>query len=312
MKKVFIDGESGTTGLQVRQRLANHPHVQVVSIDPSEKRNIDAKKRLMSEVDVTILCLPDDASKESALLAGEVGCRVLDASSAHRIADGWVYGLPEIHPEQRSKIASAARVSNPGCYATGAIVLLQPLVKAGALAAEGLYTINAISGYTGGGKPMIERYESDEKVPTFAAYGLGFNHKHLPEIQTHSALAHQPIFIPSVGTFAQGMLVMIPLHLPKGQSSEALHKVLADAYAGEIFVKVNPYNEIDPANAPFITPHGVEGSNEVQISVYGNKEGDRSLLVAKLDNLGKGASGAAVQNLNIMLGLDESLCVNID
>ena len=187
MKKVFIDGESGTTGLQVRQRLANHPHVQVVSIDPSEKRNIDAKKRLMSEVDVTILCLPDDASKESALLAGEVGCRVLDASSAHRIADGWVYGLPEIHPEQRSKIASAARVSNPGCYATGAIVLLQPLVKAGALAADGLYTINAVSGYTGGGKPMIERYESDEKVPTFAAYGLGFNHKHLPEIQTHSA-----------------------------------------------------------------------------------------------------------------------------
>ena len=307
MKKIFIDGESGTTGLQVRERLANHPEIEIVSIDPAVKRDPEAKKQLMREVDVTVLCLPDDASKEAAKLAQEVGCRVLDASSAHRIADGWVYGLPEIAADQREKIAKADLVSNPGCYATGAIVLLQPLVKAGLLSADGHYSINAVSGYSGGGKNMIEQYETQSDVPVFASYGLNFGHKHLPEIEKWSGLNNKPIFIPSVGSYAQGMLVSIPVH----QSGEALHTALTKAYEGQSFVQVQPYNEIDPDTAPFITPHDMAGRNEVKVYVFGSSEREQSLLIAKLDNLGKGASGAAVQNLNLMLGLEESTCVTL-
>ncbi|MBA2779110.1 N-acetyl-gamma-glutamyl-phosphate reductase [Billgrantia kenyensis] len=312
MKSVFIDGESGTTGLQVRERLARHPQIEVVSIDPELKRDANEKRRLMREVDVAVLCLPDAAAKEAAALAQEAGCRVLDASSAHRTAEGWVFGLPELNDRQRVAIAGAQCVANPGCYATGAILMLAPLVSAGVLSADDIYAINAVSGYSGGGKQLIERYESGESQnPAVAAYGLDFQHKHVREIQVLSGLAHAPIFIPSVGDYRQGMLVSIPLQEVSGRQLDRLLDTFEAYYRAEDFVKLQAFNTVDPDTAPFLTPHGLDGSNEVHIHLFGSEDGSRGLLVAKLDNLGKGASGAAVQNLNLMLGLDESLGVDI-
>jgi N-acetyl-gamma-glutamyl-phosphate reductase len=312
MKSVFIDGESGTTGLQVRERLARHPQIEVVSIDPKLKRDVNEKRRLMREVDVAVLCLPDAAAKEAAALAQEAGCRVLDASSAHRTAEGWVFGLPELNDRQRVAIAGAQCVANPGCYATGAILMLAPLVSAGVLSADDIYAINAVSGYSGGGKQLIERYESGESQnPAVAAYGLDFQHKHVREIQVLSGLAHAPIFIPSVGDYRQGMLVSIPLQEVSGRQLDRLLDTFEASYRAEDFVKLQAFNKVDPDTAPFLTPHGLDGSNEVHIHLFGSEDSSRGLLVAKLDNLGKGASGAAVQNLNLMLGLDESLGVDI-
>lgn len=311
-KTVFIDGESGTTGLQVRERLARHQQIDVVSIDPALKRDSDEKRRLMRGVDVTVLCLPDTAAKEAAALAQEVGCRVLDASSAHRTAEGWVFGLPELDNKQRDAIASAQCVANPGCYATGAILMLAPLVSAGVLSADDVYAINAVSGYSGGGKQLIERFESgDSPNPAVACYGLNFQHKHVREIQALSGLVKEPIFIPSVGDYRQGMLVSIPLQDVDAQKLDRLQSVLEGAYERESFVSVKPFNTLDEDTAPYLTPHGLEGSNEAELHLFGADDGTRGLLVAKLDNLGKGASGAAVQNLNLMLGLEESLGVDI-
>ncbi len=307
--RIFIDGQAGTTGMQIRQRLANHPQIQVVTIDHQLRRDPEAKRRLMSEVDVTVLCLPDDAAREAAIMAESAGCRVLDASSAHRTAEGWVFGLPELAPTQAAAIAQARKVSNPGCYSTGAIVLLKPLISQGLLPAEAGYCINAISGYSGGGSKMVEQYE--QGGPTYAAYGLGFNHKHIPEIQKWSGLSVRPTFIPAVGNYAQGMLVCIPVLNTAAAAGPALHQALSDYYQGQAFVQVHPYNHIDAASAPYLTPHGMDGSNRVELYVFGDTEGERALLVAKLDNLGKGASGAAVQNLNLMLGLEPGLCVEL-
>lgn len=306
--KIFIDGESGTTGLQIRARLRNHPHIEVVSIDHEKRRDIDAKRRLMQSVDVTVLCLPDDAAKESAALAIDAGCRVLDASSAHRTAAGWVFGMPELCPGQRDAMRDAAQVSNPGCYATGAILLLRPLIDDGLLDADVAYPITAVSGYTGGGTKLIDKYEAaSAQPPSFAAYGLDFSHKHIPEIQTWSRLAARPFFLPSVGNYRQGMLVFIQVAHERDDRSTQFQHALERRYKGERFVEVCPYNEIDPDTAPYLTPHSMEGSNSVRLNVFGAKDGSKSLLVAKLDNLGKGASGAAVQNLNVMLGLDEGI-----
>ena len=309
MKKyqIFIDGQAGTTGLQIRQRLANHPHIEVLTIDHEKRRDADAKRELMRSVDITVLCLPDDAAKETAIRARETGCRVLDASSAHRTAEGWVFGMPELAKGQREAIAQASAVSNPGCYATGAILLLRPLIAAGLLDSDRDLSINAISGYTGGGTKMVERYQQAD-APVYAAYGLGFDHKHIAEIQHWSCLKARPIFQPAVGSYDQGMLVMIPL--PRGKGAE-LHRALNDYYQGEQFVQVQPYNETPSQSTPFVTPHGLSGSNRAELQVYGNADGSQALLLARLDNLGKGASGAAVQNLNIMLGLDEGLCTQI-
>ncbi|WP_409523922.1 N-acetyl-gamma-glutamyl-phosphate reductase [Nitrincola sp. MINF-07-Sa-05] len=312
MKKVFIDGETGTTGLQVRQRLQNHPNIDILSIAPADKRDPEVKRRLMQAADVSVLCLPDDAAKESAKLAAEAGCRVLDASSAHRTANGWVYGLPELTSGQRQAIAKAQFVSNPGCYPTGVILLLQPLIAANLLPEYALYSINAVSGYSGGGNALIERYENATgQVPSFAAYGLDFAHKHLPEIQTWSGLSQKPVFIPSVGNFRQGMLIFIPIQTAAGISIEDLYNELVRTYQDETFVTVAPFNEVAPESAPFITPHGLENSNRVELSVFGSPDQCSGLLVAKLDNLGKGASGAAVQNLNLMLGFHEDVGVDL-
>ncbi|MFI8620416.1 MAG: N-acetyl-gamma-glutamyl-phosphate reductase [Marinomonas sp.] len=311
MKKVFIDGETGTTGLQVRDRLVNHPNISIISIDPAKKRDVEEKRRLMKEADVTVLCLPDDAAKDSVVLAKEEGCRILDASSVHRVADGWVYGLPELDVTQRAKIKDAQFVSNPGCYPTGAILLLKPLVEAGLLPASGDYSINAISGYSGGGNALIDRYENTDNAPIFGAYGLTFNHKHLPEIKTWSGINKAPIFVPSVGSFSQGMLTFLPIQLKGEVTMAQLQAKLADVYATDSFVKVNDFNAVEDAAAPFLTPHGLENTNLVELSVLSGPDNQSGVLVAKLDNLGKGASGAAVQNLNIMLGFAEETAVDL-
>ncbi len=304
--RVFIDGQAGTTGLQIQQRLASHPQIELLSIDDAQRKEASARQALMKQADVTILCLPDAAAREAVALADEVGARVLDASSAHRVQDGWVYGLPELDAGQREKIRQASHVSNPGCYATGAIALLAPLTRAGLLAADRPLAINAVSGYSGGGKAMIEKYQ--QQGIGFAGYGLGFDHKHLKEMQAWGGLSTRPIFQPGVGDYAQGMLVFIPLNDTDG---EPLQRALAVFYAGQQFIQVRELNNLDDDTAPYLLPEALNNSNNMELFVFTHPQQRQTMLVARLDNLGKGASGAAVQNLNIMLGLAEETCVNL-
>lgn len=297
--KVFIDGEAGTTGLQIRERLEPRGDITLVQVDPARRKEASARAEAMAEADVAILCLPDDAAIEAVELARPYGTRIIDASTAHRVNSDWAFGFAELRPGQREAIAAATYVSNPGCYSTGAISLLAPLVQRGLIAADAPITINAVSGYTGGGKSLIAEYE-DGTAPASFVYGLGHNHKHIPEIVAHAALSARPIFVPSVGKFAQGMIVQIPLHLPQGNAAE-LQAALAEHYAGGRFVEV-----VDAAGlGARVDPERVNGTNRMELSVHASEDGKRAVLLATLDNLGKGASGAAVQNLNIMLGMDE-------
>lgn len=304
--RVFIDGQAGTTGLQIQQRLARHPQIDMLQIDEAQRKDAAARQALMKQADVTILCLPDAAARDAVALADEVGARVLDASSAHRVDSGWVYGLPELAPEQREKIHAASHVSNPGCYATGAIALLAPLTANGLLKADQPLTINAVSGYSGGGNQMIEKYR--QAGTGYAAYGLGFDHKHLKEIQAWGGLSSRPIFQPAVGDYAQGMLVFIPLNHIDG---EPLQQALADYYTGQQFIQVNPLNALDERDAPYLLPEALNNTNNMELFVFSHAQQRQCILAARLDNLGKGASGAAVQNLNLMLGLPEETCVNL-
>ncbi|WP_316976647.1 N-acetyl-gamma-glutamyl-phosphate reductase [Shumkonia mesophila] len=308
--KVFIDGEVGTTGLQIRARLAGRKDVALVSLPEAERKDTARRRDAMNAADLVILCLPDDASREAVTLIDNPATRVVDASSAHRVADGWVYGMPEYDAGQRAAIAQAKRVTNPGCYAITAVSMLHPLVAAGLVPADFPVTINAISGYSGGGKKMIASFENkaapDYTEVPFRVYALGLEHKHTEEIRKWGGLDHRPLFVPSVGRFRQGMIVQVPLQLwalPGAVTSEAVHAALAAHYAGQRFVRVAALEETAAMSG--LEPEAVNGTNELRLHVFGNARREQAVVVGLIDNLGKGASGQAVQNVNLMLGLTE-------
>ena len=311
MTSVFIDGQAGTTGLRIRERLAPREDLTLLEIPAASRKDPEARRRYLNEADVVVLCLPDDAAREAVGLVSNERVRVLDASTAHRVADGWVYGLPELDRRQRAKIREAARVSNPGCYPTGFVLLVRPLVDAGIIPPDAPLSCHAVSGYTGGGRRLVERYEArgagrpGSPWPV-RPYALSLGHKHLPEMAAYCGTGRAPVFSPMVGDFARGMLTMVPLHAAtpgEGATAGAAHACLAARYRDEPCVRVFPPGAEDALDDGFLDPLPANGTDRIDLFVFGDDS--RVLLVARLDNLGKGAAGAAVQNLNLMIGAGE-------
>lgn len=300
--RIFIDGAAGTTGLEIRERLVGRSEFELIVLDDTQRKSEAARRDALHAADIAILCLPDDAAKESVKLAQGSGTRIIDASSAHRVAEGWTYGFPELIG--RDRIAEAQFVSNPGCYPTGFLALVAPLVRAGLLPADWPYTVNAVSGYSGGGKALIERFEA-EGAPAFRAYGFDMAHKHRPEMKAHAGLKHGVIFAPSVVSAYRGMVVEVPLHLGAmvgNPTADGLRAALRDFYAGSAIITVKDSEGI----GELLLDKNAPPSDAMELFVFGNAGGWHARLVARLDNLGKGASGAAIQNLNLMCGLPET------
>ena len=301
---VFIDGDQGTTGLQIHERLHGRTDLRLLRLPETDRKNPQRRAEAINASDIAILCLPDEPARQAAASVVNPKVRIIDASSAHRTDAGWVYGFPEMRAGQAERIAHALRVSNPGCYPTGAIALLGPLVHAGLVPADYPAVIHAVSGYSGGGRASVDAYEGADGAsgPAFQLYGLGLAHKHTPEIERHAGLTQRPVFVPSYGAFRQGIVLTVPLHLrllPAGVDAAALHYRLQQHYAGAAHVHVVPRDEA--AAHANLDPQALNGTNDLRLGVYGNAEHGQVLLTAVFDNLGKGASGAAVQNLDLML-----------
>ena len=313
--KIFIDGEAGTTGLQVRERLLTHPDAELIQLADADRKDASHRRDAMAAADAVILCLPDDSAMEAVDMASGMDCRIIDASTAHRTADGWVYGFPELTTGQRDRIAASRHIANVGCYASAMIAMIRPLTEHQLLSPDAGLSISAVSGYSGGGKALISYMDAHPDVaatPHHFAYGLNLNHKHLPEVMMHGELNKPPVFTPMVGDFYAGMMVMLPLHLDqmrKQVSIADIHTALGQHYRDEPFVTVHAPNEQTVMNdRGFLGMQDLVGSNRMDIHLfYPEQRPDTAgLIVARLDNLGKGASGAAVQNMNIALGLDET------
>jgi len=308
---VFIDGGAGTTGLEIRERLAGRAELSLITLSDADRKDAAARKAALNDADVVILCLPDDAAREAVALIDNGRTKVIDASTAHRIATGWTYGFPELEPDQGAKLAAARLVANPGCYPTGYLALLRPLLRAGLVPLDWPLTVNAVSGYSGGGKAMIAAFEQDDAPDAtntaFRAYALSLAHKHVPEMQVHGGTNHPPLFAPAVARVYRGMLVEVPLQLraiPGRPSVVSLHDALSAAYAGSQLVSVHPL--VEGLTMPAIDIEQVGATDKLELFVFGNQKAGQARLVAALDNLGKGAAGAAVQNLNILAGLPET------
>jgi N-acetyl-gamma-glutamyl-phosphate reductase len=309
--KVFIDGAAGTTGLEIRERLAGRTDLSLIQLSDAERKDVRARTRALNEADAVILCLPDDAAREAVTLIENPSVRVIDASTAHRTAPDWTYGFAELETNSRARIAASKRVSNPGCYPTGFLAVVRPLVRAGILPTDFPVTVNAVSGYSGGGKAMIEEFEN-KASPSYTetvvrSYALTLSHKHVPEMQVHAGLAHPPVFAPDVGRFYRGMIVDVPLQLwalPKKPTVATIHETIAAAYQDAVLIDVARLT--DGITLKTLDAESMKDTNRMKLYVFGNDMHGQARLVAVLDNLGKGASGAAVQNLNLMLGLPET------
>jgi N-acetyl-gamma-glutamyl-phosphate reductase len=306
--KIFIDGQHGTTGLQILDRLKNRPDIELLELPEADRKDLSKRAEIARAADIAVLCLPDAAAKELVAALGNADTVVIDASTAHRVADGWTYGFPEMTKDHRQKLRDSNRISNPGCYPTGAIAILRPLVDAGLVRADSTPAVFGVSGYTGGGKELIAVHEKPDVEP-FGLYGLTLSHKHVPEMKKYSGLTHAPLFVPSVGHYAQGMLITVPITrdiTTRQVTAKDVHGVLADRYAGETFVPVRPLG--DKAwleRDQFLRADRLTNTNTMELAVYGNDADGNVVAIASLDNLGKGASGAAVQCINLKTGVDE-------